>query len=176
MISELRVENLSICSGSLICKRLRGERQLSDMEKYFKEEFHVTEEVAKERVAVFLADMTKFTMVNPEIREVTQVDNPGIDIAIFGKHPFYTFHIYRVDSVETLQRIKTLLSLLVSVVPSDLTDLEEAAEVLEEEEEEAQAEAAAGSGGSGPAGGGGLLKLHLHLQLHLQKRSREILN
>jgi hypothetical protein len=136
-------------------QKVAGRTSVGDMEKYFKEEFNVTEEVAKERVAVFLADMTKFTMVNPEIREVTQVDNPGIDIAIFGKHPFYTFHIYRVDSVETLQRIKTLLSLLVSVVPSDLTDLEEAAEVLEEEEEEAQAEAAAGSGGSGPAGGGG---------------------
>ena len=115
-------------------QKVAGRTSVSDMEKYFKDEFGVSEEVAKERVGAFLADMTKFTIVNPEVREVTQQDNPGIDIAIFGKHPYYTFHIYRVDSLETLQRIKTLLSLFVSVVPSDLSDLEEAAEVLEEEE------------------------------------------
>lgn len=132
-------------------QKVAGRTSVSDMEKYFRDEFHVSEEVAKERVGVFLADMTKFTIVNPEIREVTQVDNPGIDIAIFGKHPFYTFHIYRVDSVDTLQRIKTLLSLLVSVAPSDLTDLEESAEVLEEEEEEATAAAAATGGGGATA-------------------------
>ena len=115
-------------------QKVAGRTSVSDMEKYFKDEFGVSEEVAKERVGSFLSDMTKFTLVNPEVREVTQQDNPGIDIAIFGKHPYYTFHIYRVDSLETLQRIKTLLSLFVSVVPSDLSDLEEAAEVLEEEE------------------------------------------
>lgn len=115
-------------------QKVAGRTSVSDMEKYFKDEFGVSDEVAKERVGAFLADMTKFALVNPEVREVTQQDNPGIDIAIFGKHPYYTFHIYRVDSLETLQRIKTLLSLFVSVDPSDLSDLEEAAEVLEEEE------------------------------------------
>jgi len=132
-------------------QKVAGRTSVSDMEKYFKDEFNVSNEVATERVAAFLADMTKFAVVNPEIREVTQIDNPGIDIAIFGKHPFYTFHIYRVDSVETLQRIKTLLSLLVSVDPSDFSDLEEAAEVLEEEENEGKEEAEAGS----PLLGGG---------------------
>lgn len=138
-------------------QKVAGRTSVSDMERYFQEEFSVSEEVAKERVAAFLSDMTKFAIVNPEIREVTQVENPGIDIAIFGKHPFYTFHIYRVDSVETLQRIKTLLSLFVSVVPSDLSELEEAAEVLEEEEtaskKDAEIEAV---GGSGPVGGSGV--------------------
>lgn len=126
-------------------QKVAGRTSVSDMEMYFRDEFGVSDEVAKERVGAFLGDMTKFSVVNPEIREVTQKDNPGIDIAIFGKHPFYTFHIYRVDSMETLQRIKTLLSLFVSVVPSDLSDLEEAAEVLEEEEavEKREAEAAA---------------------------------
>jgi hypothetical protein len=128
-------------------QKVAGRTSVSDMEKYFKNEFGVDDSVAKERVGAFLADMTKFSLVNPEVREVTQQDNPGIDIAIFGKHPFYTFHIYRVDSLETLQRIKTLLSLFVSVVPSDFSDLEEAAEVLEEEEvvekREAEAEAEA---------------------------------
>ena len=131
-------------------QKVAGRTSVSDMEKYFKDEFGVAEAIAKERVAAFLADMTKFAVVNPEVREVTQQENPGIDIAIFGKHPFYTFHIYRVDSLETLQRIKTLLSLFVSVVPSDLSDLEEAAEVLEEEEaaEKREAEAPLGSAGA----------------------------
>lgn len=131
-------------------QKVAGRTSVGDMEKYFKEEFGVTEDTAKERVASFLSDMTKFAMVNPEIREVTQKDNPGIDIAIFGKHPYYTFHIYRVDSLETLQRIKTLLSLFVSVTPSDLSEFEEAAEVLEEEEvvEKRDAE-------TGPVGGAG---------------------
>lgn len=133
-------------------QKVAGRTSVSDMEKYFKEEFGVADDVAKERVGAFLADMTKFAVVNPEIREVTQQDNPGIDIAIFGKHPFYTFHIYRVDSLETLQRIKTLLSLFVSVVPSDLSDLEEAAEVLEEEEiaQKMEAEATAREGLEAP--------------------------
>lgn len=131
-------------------QKVAGRTSVGDMEKYFRDEFGVTEEVAKERVANFLSDMTKFAVVNPEVREVTQIDNAGIDIAIFGKHPYYTFHIYRVDSIETLQRIKTLLSLFVSVIPSDLSDLEDSAEVLEEEEvgEKRDAEA-------GPAGGAG---------------------
>lgn len=126
-------------------QKVAGRTSVSDMEKYFRDEFNVSEEVAKERVASFLADMTKFTVVNPEIREVTQVDNPGIDIAVFGKHPYYTFHIYRVDSLETLQRIKTLLSLFISVEPADLTDLEESAEVLEEEEAALTAESVGGA-------------------------------
>jgi hypothetical protein len=126
-------------------QKVAGRTSVSDMEKYFKDEFGVTDEVSKERVGAFLADMTKFAVVNPEVREVTQKENPGIDIAIFGKHPFYTFHIYRVDSLETLQRIKTLLSLFVSVVPSDLSDLEEAVEVLEEEEAVEKREAEEGT-------------------------------
>jgi hypothetical protein len=132
-------------------QKVAGRTSVSDMEKYFRDEFNVSEEVAKERVASFLADMTKFTVVNPEIREVTQVDNPGIDIAVFGKHPYYTFHIYRVDSLETLQRIKTLLSLFISVEPADLTDLEESAEVLEEEEAALTAESVGGAAAPAPA-------------------------
>ena len=124
-------------------QKVAGKASIPDMERYFKEEFNVSDQVAKQRVNAFLDDMTKFAMVNPEIREVTQVDNPGIDIAIFGKHPYYTFHIYRVDSLETLQRIKTLLSLLITVVPSDLVDMEEAAEVLEQEDSQSKEEASA---------------------------------
>jgi hypothetical protein len=122
-------------------QKVAGKASIVDMEKYFREEFNVSEQVAKQRVNAFIDDMSKFAMVNPEIREVTQLDNPGIDVAIFGKHPFYTFHIYRVDSLETLQRIKTLLSLLITVDQSDLVDMEEAAEVMDQEEEAEEASA-----------------------------------
>jgi hypothetical protein len=122
----------------------RGEPSLPDLVPLYKEEFDVSDEVAYSRVKTFLQEKDKQSVVNPETLEYTQSENPGIDIAIFGKHPYYTFHIYRVDSAESLKRIKTLLTLLVSTTPADFSETFTAA-VLEEEEEgeiaEAEAEA-----------------------------------
>lgn len=129
-------------------QKMQGQTSLPALVKFYKEEFDVSDEVANRRVSAFLNDREKYDLTNPETLEYTQSENPGIDIAIFGKHPFYTFHIYRVDSKITLERIKTLLSLLVSVSPSLFS--EHSAEVLAEEDTEAaasaEAEAAAEAG------------------------------
>jgi hypothetical protein len=115
-------------------QKMQGQTSLPALVKYYKEEFDVSDEVAHRRVSNFLNDREKYSLTNPETLEYTQTENPGIDIAIFGKHPFYTFHIYRVDSKITLHRIKTLLSLLISVSPQMFS--EHSAQVLQQEEAE----------------------------------------
>ena len=122
-------------------QKMQGQTSLPTLVKFYREEFDVSDEVANRRVSAFLNDREKYDMTDPETLEYTQSENPGIDVAIFGKHPFYTFHIYRVDSKITLERIKTLLSLLVSVSPSLFS--EHSAEVLAQEEAEAAASAEA---------------------------------
>jgi hypothetical protein len=132
-------------------KKLGGETSLPALAALYKEEFDVSDEVANARVKTFKDERDNYSIVNPEKLEFTQTENPGIDIAIFGKHPHYTFHIYRVDSLLTLKRIKTLLSLLVSRTSADFTETftasvlqeEEAEEVAEAEEEAEEAEAEA---------------------------------
>ena len=122
-------------------QKIQGATSLPSLVRLYKEEFDVSDEVAHSRVSTFLTDREKYSIVDPQTLEFTQKENPGIDIAIFGKHPYYTFHIYRVDSILTLRRIKTLLSLLISVEPEMFVDSQQSAQVLEEEEAEAEAEA-----------------------------------
>jgi hypothetical protein len=102
-------------------QKVKGTLSGPDLIRYYKDEFDVPEETAKTRVKFFLEHESEFELVDPTVREYTQKDNPGIDIAIFGKHPYYTFHCYRVDSILTQRRIKTLLALLISAEPSDFT-------------------------------------------------------
>jgi predicted ABC-type ATPase len=111
-----------------------------ELVELYKEEFNVPEDVAQERVADFGIKMTTVQKVVPDPTELeyVQAENPGLDIAIFGKHPFYFFHTYRITSLEALVLIKTLLSLLISVEPSDFGKAE-TKELEEEEEEEKQA-------------------------------------
>ena len=123
-------------------QKIRGATALPALVSLYKEEFDVSDEVAHARVSTFIGEKEKHSIRNAETLEYTQKENPGIDIAIFGKHPYYTFHIYRVDSALTLKRIKTLLSLLVSTTPADFSD-SLTAEVLEEEENEMVAAAEA---------------------------------
>lgn len=113
-----------------------GHTSMTFLVKAYKDEFDVTDQMAESRVAEFLRDMTQYEMIDTTNLEFAQKVNPGIDIAIFGKFPYYTFHIYRVDSLETLRRIKTLLALLISVDPIELGEAEESAKVMGEEEEE----------------------------------------
>jgi len=118
-----------------------GHTSMSFLLKLYKEEFDVIDSVAENRVAAFLKDITEYEMTDATTLDFTQKVNPGIDIAIFGKFPYYTFHIYRVDSLKTLERIKSLLSLLITVDPVELGAVEEASRVLEKEEDELISEA-----------------------------------
>ena len=132
-------------------QKIQGATSLPSLVRLYKEEFDVSDEVAHSRVSTFLTDREKYSVVDPQALEYTQTENPGIDIAIFGRHPYYTFHIYRVDSILTLRRIKTLLSLLVSVDPDTFVESQRSAQVLEEEEEEAVASAEAEAEAEGEA-------------------------
>jgi hypothetical protein len=120
-----------------------GHSSMSFLLKAYKQEFDVDDSTAEQRVAHFLKNMTEYEMTDATTLEFTQKINPGIDIAIFGKFPYYTFHIYRVDSLKTLERIKTLLSLLITVDPVELGSAEDSARVLEKEEDEERASAVA---------------------------------
>ena len=89
------------------------------LERYYQEEFDVTEQTAKARVATFLKGEMEYQVVNEELLSFEKKENPGLDIAIFGKHPTYTIHVYRVDDLYAYRNILTLLSVLVSVEPED---------------------------------------------------------
>lgn len=136
-------------------QKIAGKTSLPDLVKYYRDEFDVPTSVAETRVAAYLGNLTEFSLVDPVTTTFTQTENPGIDIAIFGKDGYYTFHIYRVDSIETLRRIKTLLSLLVSVEPADFEDILPSAKALEEEdimeEEGANAVQEADTSSQGPS-------------------------
>ena len=121
-------------------QKIQGQTSLPAIVEYYKKEFDVSDEVAVQRVSAVINEKDKYSMVNPETMDYTQKENPGIDIAIFGKYPYYTFHIYRVDSKITLRRIKTLLSLLISVDADYFKEDVHTAQVLEQEEIENVAE------------------------------------
>jgi hypothetical protein len=125
-------------------QKLKGVQLVPTLVQLYAEEFNVPEQIAKERVGQFIQQETAMQKVNPDamVLDYIQAKNPGLDIAIFGKHPAYTFHVYRIDSLDALLRIKTLLSLLVSIDPSEFgKSQKKSAEVLEEEDEEEQGEA-----------------------------------
>jgi hypothetical protein len=124
-------------------QKLSGATNLRKFVDLYMENFDVEESVAVSRVQEFLDDVSKYSLVDPEVLEFTQTENPGIDVAIFGKELQYTFHLYRIDSVLTLRRMKTLLSLLISLEPGDFEEEETSAETLGQEEEEEKAEAEA---------------------------------
>ncbi len=112
--------------------------------KQYEEEFNVPHDVAVKRVKDFLDDSTNMekTVVEPLETDYVQANNPGLDIAIFEKHPLYTFHTYRIDSLRALVQIKTLLSLLISTTPDDFGKSDAYAAKDEEEEDEIEQEEA----------------------------------
>ena len=128
-------------------KKLSGEMNAPALIKYYMEEFDVDEAVARKRVGLFFKNESNYELTNPEIRSFEKVENPGIDIAIFGKHPFYTFHLYRVSSIHDLRSIKTMLSLLISIDPAEFKGEESAAQSLEEEQEDEEQSAELGAQG-----------------------------
>lgn len=124
-------------------QKLEGVIDYKAMVPYYLQEFDVSEEIAKQRIGQFIEVKDNLQPIETETSlKYEQVENPGIDINLFGRqHPYYTFHIYRVDSLETLQRIKTILSLLVNIKPDQLSGLADSANELAEEYEGDQEDA-----------------------------------
>lgn len=100
----------------------KGAVSYDALTRYYRDEFDVPNKVAEQRVAAFLRQDIEYQIVNPEVLSFQQVENPGIDIAIFGKHPTYTIHVYRVNDIFAYKTIMTLLSVLVSVTIEDFGD------------------------------------------------------
>lgn len=93
---------------------LQGEAQGAEIVEAVEEEFQMSKEEAQLKVADWYRTSGQATLTVPETKDYIMTYNKGIDIAIFGQHPFYSFHLYRVDSIQTLERLITALSLLFS--------------------------------------------------------------
>jgi len=101
-------------------KVLRGEGLVSNLVELVADEFQMDMVEARKQVATKLQAQSDVALVNPESKDYMLQYNPGIDVGIFAQHPFYTFHIHRVDSLENLQRVVTALSLMISAEVADL--------------------------------------------------------
>lgn len=110
-------------------KVLRGEGLIANLVELVADEFQIDIVEARKQVAIKLQAQGDVTLVNPETKDYMLQNNPGIDVAIFAQHPFYTFHLYRVDSLENLQRVITALSLMIS---ADMGDLVVSAKAVKE--------------------------------------------
>ncbi len=119
-------------------QKIKGESNVHLLVKFYQEEFRVSKEVATARVAKFLQGELEYELVNDTELDYTRKENPGIDIAAFGRFPSFNFHIYRVDSIQSLLTIKTLLSLLFTVEEDDFADLSIQQSAIDLEQEDIQ--------------------------------------
>ena len=87
---------------------------LKELSKVIVEEFNIDPKDVKKKIDQWIEKREDFTTTSPELGEFVETYNPGIDIAIFGAHPFYTIHCYRITSSATLARLYTLLSVLLT--------------------------------------------------------------
>ena len=110
-------------------KVLRGEGLAANLVELVADEFQLDLAEARKQVAIKLQAQGDVAMVNPETKDYMLQYNPGIDVGIFAQHPFYTFHLYRVDSLENLHRVITVLSLMIS---ADIGDLQVSAKAAKE--------------------------------------------
>ena len=129
-------------------KLLRGETMINDMVNLVIEEFQIDKESAMQKVSDWFRKKSQVQEVsNGESKEYIPFNNTGIDIAIFDKHPTYTFHYENIDTYKNLQMIHTLFSLMFSLDDEDFViakrevrTLAEAEQDVEEEEEEKEDE------------------------------------
>jgi hypothetical protein len=124
-------------------QKLSGKTSLADLVKFYMEEFDVPLTTAQARVKGFLDNMSQYEVIDPVTSDYKLANNPGIDVAIFGKYPFYTFHMYRVNSLISLRRIYSMLSLMISLGAEEFSELKRCYATAEQEEAEAEASAEA---------------------------------
>lgn len=99
-------------------------------------EFQFDREYSTKVVRDWLAQADQVVPAVPEEHDFYQKASPGIDIAIFAQHPFYSFHIYRVNSLDVLERIYTALSLIFSLTEEQLGASPRTARAFGEAEDE----------------------------------------
>jgi hypothetical protein len=123
-------------------KLVQGEGITRELVELVADEFQMDMDAARRRVGDKLRNDSEVALVVPETKDYMLEYNPGIDIAIYAQHPFYTFHLYRVNSLEHLRRIVTILSMMISAESGDLAVSTRAAKELHTAE---TAEARAGN-------------------------------
>jgi len=126
-------------------KLLRGETMINDMVKLVIEEFQIDNETALQKVSNWYTKKTQVQEISSG--DFTPFNNTGIEIAIFDKHPSYTFHYDNIDSYKNLQMIHTLFSLMFSldeeyftISKREVKTLEQAEVDLEENNKEEEVE------------------------------------
>ena len=93
-------------------KLLQGSGISEEIVKELALQFGLSTSVARERVASWLSKKTEVSVSDPESKDTQHLYNPGTDIAIYLQHPYYKFHIYRVESISDFEIIQSLLSIL----------------------------------------------------------------
>ena len=111
-------------------KKLEGDTITPEMLTTLQEEFQLSALDGRRVIENWLSQGSTLAVVVPEENEFMEAFNPGIDIHIYPQHPFYTFHVHRIDSYKTFQRIYTLLALLFSEEEDRFTTTEKAAATL----------------------------------------------
>ena len=111
-------------------KKLEGDTITPEMLTTLQEEFQLSALDGRRVIENWLSQGSTLTVTVPEENEFMEAFNPGIDIHIYPQHPFYTFHVHRVDSYKTFQRIYTLLALLFSEEEDRFTTTEKGAATL----------------------------------------------
>lgn len=121
---------------------------MKDLSELLSEEFQLDIDSAREKLLNWFKKRSEVQqIVVGEKKEYTPVNNTGIDIAIYEKHPFYSFHYTNIDSVKNLQMVNTFLSLIMSleseyfsVSKRDVATMEKAEVESQADEEEEEGE------------------------------------
>jgi hypothetical protein len=116
---------------------LDAETVFQDMIKIIQEEFVLTKEEATKEFMKWKDKKEEIIPVEPEYDIYKLTYNPGIDILIYGQHPDYFFHLYRVDSYLNLRRVLTLLTMMTTTPLSELGIQEKTVKVMEASAEKA---------------------------------------
>lgn len=116
-ISQFATETNIFAFISQYMKRrvLSGETIPAQMVEDVAREFTLTVRESHAFISKYLQEKDTFIVLAPEISTFTEQNDAGIDIAVFGKHPFYSIEIYKCNSEITLRRIYTLLSLMLTL-------------------------------------------------------------
>lgn len=115
-VDNYATENRIFTFLTLVSNRrlVQGEAVVGELVGMLEDEFQLDTEEAKTYVAKWFKSKGEYQLVAGDTSTFAEVNNTGIEIAIFSQHPFYSFHLYNVDSTKNLKRILTLLSLLFS--------------------------------------------------------------
>uniref|UniRef100_A0A6C0K453 Uncharacterized protein n=1 Tax=viral metagenome TaxID=1070528 RepID=A0A6C0K453_9ZZZZ len=111
-------------------KKLEGDALSREMLAALQEEFQLSALDGGRIIDNWLEQKGTLTVTVPEENEFMESFNPGIDIHVYPQHPFYTFHVHRIDSYRVFQRIYTLLALLFSEEEDRFTTSEQGAASL----------------------------------------------